>query len=72
MASMTIEVESEDAAFDGCENAAAEMARLLRSIADTLDEGVGPCHVLYDINGNKCGSVATDLGEDEDEEGDEG
>lgn len=71
MASMTIKINSGDAAFDGRDNAAAEMARILRQIIQELEAGREPSHPLHDVNGNKCGSVYTDLGEDEDEEGDD-
>ena len=73
MASLTIKIDSGDAAFDGRENAAYEMVRILRKLIQELEAGREPYHPLHDVNGNKCGSVYTDLGEDDGEdEGDAG
>lgn len=53
----TIIIETENDAFDT--SPAAETARILRAMADRLEE-VGILPVPVDINGNVCGSVTTE------------
>lgn len=54
---MTINIKTTNDAFgNGYRSMFAETARILRELADKLDAGESP-KILYDINGNKCGSV---------------
>jgi hypothetical protein len=53
-----LEIETDNAAFDGSANLEAELSRLLRSVAEKIRRhGIerGPNYVLQDINGNKVG-----------------
>ena len=51
---ITITIETGNAAFsDG--NRSAEIARILRELADKLDRNATLC--VYDVNGNRCGAV---------------
>jgi hypothetical protein len=54
---ITIQINNSGSAFD---EPREEIARILRSIADTIENG-GAVLTLVDINGNKCGTVAMDL-----------
>ena len=48
----TIIIDTDNAAFEG--NAGAEVARILRVLAEKVDDGLNNVS-LYDINGNKVG-----------------
>lgn len=51
---ITITIKTDNAAFaDG--NRAAEVARILRVIADRIEGGETP--TVYDYNGNKVGAI---------------
>lgn len=52
-----IVIDTANAAFD--EEPASEIARILRSMADRIEE-TGLLPVPRDINGNKCGSVSVE------------
>lgn len=53
--SLTLRLNSYSAAF--ADNPSAEVSRILRSMADSVDTGAeGPFH-LRDINGNAVGSA---------------
>lgn len=60
MPSLNIHIECENAAFfdfDGKPDPGAELARLLRRLADHLERDAAPNPgVLHDYNGNDCGS----------------
>lgn len=53
---MIIEIDMGNAAFD--ENASGEMARILRDLADRLDNGIPDRTNVFDINGNRIGYAA--------------
>lgn len=55
---ITISIENSGAAFDDEPN--IEVARILRELARSIEQGVERTK-LYDINGNKCGTVQMDL-----------
>jgi len=55
MKKVIIEIECENAAFDGMPE--AEVARLLFDLAKSIDNGNIKNRALIDLNGNKCGSV---------------
>ena len=50
-----IEIQSDSAAFDQDSN--GEVARILQRIATSFQNGQGSDQMLWDINGNICGSV---------------
>ena len=53
---LTLKIKSDNAAF--ADNAGAEVARILRAMADAIDEGGAEGHFdLRDINGNRVGSA---------------
>lgn len=56
-----IEIETDNAAFDGPANLEAELSRILRSVAEKIRrEGLnyrGESRVLFDVNGNRCGAM---------------
>jgi hypothetical protein len=66
MAYLTIKIDSDDDAFATRESACEEMRRILELIVSEIEHEPG--HPLYDINGNKCGSIDTDFGDDDDDE----
>lgn len=71
MATLTIKIDSDDDAFATRESACEEMRRILEEIVSQIEHEPG--RPLYDINGNKCGSIDTDFGEEpDDEEGEDG
>lgn len=53
MKKVIIEIETENAAFDGGEY---ELARILKEIANKLESGI-PVSKIRDINGNTIGSL---------------
>ena len=53
---MQITIRTENEAFS--DNPSAELARILRKLAECIENGATP-DFLYDINGNKVGSVDT-------------
>ncbi len=55
---ITINIENSGSAFDDEPN--IEVARILRELARSIEQGVERTK-LYDINGNKCGTVQMDL-----------
>lgn len=56
MSSITIKIRTDNAAFDDdCGN--VETARILRNIANRLEEGVSYTRNIMDSNGNCVGSV---------------
>lgn len=55
---ITINIENSGAAFDDAPQ--EEIARILRELARSIEQGVERT-TLYDINGNKCGTVAMQL-----------
>ena len=62
MKKITIEIKTENAAFDDGNNGNTEAARILRDYADKLENGRGQapwsnCLNLHDANGNTIGSV---------------
>jgi hypothetical protein len=54
-----LQIETDNAAFDGAANLEGEISRLLRHAAETIrQQGIselGESRKLYDINGNPCG-----------------
>lgn len=54
MAKFKLEIETDNATFDGDHNRDAEVARILRDIASKIELGYGG-RLIYDINGNKVG-----------------
>lgn len=54
---ITINIENSGSAFD---EPYAEVARILRDLANSIEQGCERTK-LYDINGNKCGTVQMDL-----------
>lgn len=55
---ITINIENSGSAFDDEPN--IEVARILRELARSIEQGVERTK-LYDINGNKCGTVQMNL-----------
>lgn len=55
---ITINIENSGSAFD--DEPQVEIARILRELARSIEQGVERTK-LYDINGNKCGTVAMKL-----------
>lgn len=55
MSKFTLEIESENAAFDDGEGGRAEMVRLLNVTLFNLKDGRNDM-TLHDINGNKVGT----------------
>jgi hypothetical protein len=62
---ITITIETGNDAF--AESPTAEIARILRDVADDFEKNGLPVPVLRDINGNFCGEVKIVV--DESEEG---
>jgi len=58
---ITIEISSGGAAFVD-EGPREEIARILRELAIRIEEGQTPT-IVRDLNGNKCGTVAMNLGD---------
>lgn len=56
---LTIEIETDNAAFD---DPRPELARILRELAAKLEAGRSPTTVR-DVNGNLCGEVYLDIEE---------
>ena len=57
--SITIHIETDNAAFDdGYER--PEVARILRDIADKIEQHLNP-EVIRDVNGNRCGYIDVDV-----------
>lgn len=54
---ITINIENSGSAFD---EPAQEVARILRELANSIEQGCERTK-LYDINGNRCGTVQMDL-----------
>lgn len=67
MTKFTMEIESENAAFDDSEGGRSEVARLLGVVLFNLKDGRNQ-QTLYDANGNKVGSFDFEPGEIEEEE----
>jgi hypothetical protein len=55
MEKIVITIKTTNAAFEG--NEEAEVAKMLRELADKLENGQRP-EVLFDLNGNRVGSVS--------------
>ena len=55
MEHITIKIETGNAAFE--DSPTAEIARILRKLADDFERNGIPPETLRDINGNFCGSV---------------
>ena len=61
MTQLKVEIKSESAAFmDG--NAAAEVARILRELADRIENTEHGGASLFDYNGNTCGHWSLGIG----------
>ena len=58
-ARMDLTINSDNAAFDG--NAGAEVARILRALADAIEDGGEGHFRLYDVNGNGAGSAFLEI-----------
>jgi hypothetical protein len=54
---ITININNSGSAFDEPDQ---EVARILRELANSIEQGVERTK-LYDINGNKCGTVSMSL-----------
>jgi hypothetical protein len=54
---ISIEINNSGSAFDEPDQ---EVARILRELARSIEQGVQRT-TLYDINGNKCGTVSMSL-----------
>lgn len=54
---ISITIDNSGSAFD---NPHAEVARILRELAQSIEQGVERTK-LYDINGNRCGTVSMAL-----------
>lgn len=54
---MKIIIDTANAAFE--DNEGAEVARILRQLADKLETPGDYSGFLYDINGNKCGYISS-------------
>lgn len=53
---LTVEIATDNAAFDP--EPGYELARILRDLADNLEQGSAPdTFVLRDVNGNKVGTA---------------
>ena len=50
-----IEINTDNAAFEG-DDGRAEVARILRNLADKIEQYHNP-EVLMDVNGNRCGTL---------------
>ena len=57
-----IGIQCDNAAFE--KNPAEEVARILRELANRLNEGIGYCYQLRDLNGNNVGSATWDSEEE--------
>lgn len=57
------DLESSNAAFT--EAPGAELARILRALADRIESGAEGHFVLRDANGNRAGAAFLDVWEDE-------
>ncbi len=65
---LTLNIDTENAAFDG-RDAEAELARILRKLADQIETGLTDIDdgersgtgFVYDINGNKTGTWAASI-----------
>jgi hypothetical protein len=55
MPRMIISFEMDNAAFD--DNACTETARILRNLADRMEEGINEVSKIYDANGNRIGQA---------------
>lgn len=58
MRTFALSIETDKAAFDG--RPCRELARILREVADRLDDGPGPVPFSFsvrEVNGNRCGEV---------------
>jgi len=61
-----VSMQSEGDAFqDG--NAPAEVARVLRALADSIESGREGSFHLLDANGNGCGNASLEIWDDEEE-----
>lgn len=60
---VTINIEGTGAAFD---EPTAEVARILRDLAEKIEDGGYHFKHLYDLNGNKCGTVSINITPNED------
>ena len=56
MKSITIKINTENAAFEGLDDGLTEVARILKEIAGKLENGSTP-DKLRDLNGNTVGTV---------------
>jgi hypothetical protein len=57
---ISIEIKNSGSAFDEPHQ---EVARILRELANSIEQGVERT-TLYDINGNRCGSVSGNFEQD--------
>lgn len=55
---ITINIENSGSAFD--DEPQIEVARILRELARNIEQGVERT-TLYDLNGNRCGTVQMNL-----------
>ena len=58
---ITITINNSGAAF--ADSPREEIARILRELVIRIEEGQTPT-IVRDVNGNKCGTVAMDLGDE--------
>lgn len=62
---MSLTLRSAGSAFqDG--NAGAEIARILRALAEAIDRGAEGYTTLHDVNGNKIGRATLEIWAEED------
>ena len=59
MANIIIEINTDNAAFSDC-GEGFELARILRKLADYVEDSGDDYMPLHDINGNKCGTYSRD------------
>ena len=59
-----LNLNSGNAAFEPA-TAATELARILRRLADTIENEFQGAFTLRDVNGNACGSAFLEIGDGE-------
>lgn len=55
---LTVSIASDNAAFDP--DPGAELARILRNLADRIETGTPGRFTLHDVNGNRVGNASWD------------